>query len=93
MKPLEAARRLAGTDPEVADFCFACGGYNEHYDDCLWLHMPKIVEALKAGVDLALHCYHLDWGEAPDSWMVNETLKDMGEADEHGRLIPDEEVQ
>lgn len=49
MSLIEDARRLANTDPEVADFCFACGNdSHKHYDDCQWSVMPRIVLALEA---------------------------------------------
>lgn len=48
MSLLDDAKRLADTEPDINGFCFACQNYYEHYDDCLWLAMPKIVKALEA---------------------------------------------
>ena len=63
MTPLEAARRIAATDPTYETYqgphdCIFCDGtlYSQqdifpitgHKDDCPWLAMPRIIAILEA---------------------------------------------
>lgn len=63
MTLIEDARRLAQVDPWYENeragtsFCIACGAYESHRDNCPWLALPRIVQALEAGGRLiALPC-------------------------------------
>lgn len=68
MSPLEAARRLAATDPFVDNeragtFCVFCDAPKYHASDCPWLAMPKIVAALEAAERMSRlvpRCHDLD---------------------------------
>ncbi len=52
MSLIEAAKRLAGNDPVKSEIgCHHCAGYTEHYSDCPWLALPKIVAALETAQD------------------------------------------
>ena len=56
---VEAARRIAESDPTINDICIHCGEYvglktlfpiaacGEHAADCPWLSMPEIIRALE----------------------------------------------
>ena len=59
---LEAARRIAESDPTIDDICIHChenvglktlfpiAACGKHAVDCLWLAMPEIVAVLEASL-------------------------------------------
>lgn len=75
MTPLEAARRLAATDPmtrvrdDVYGTCDWCGDYDQHKADCPWLAMPQIVAALEAAEAVSMSLAETRDG-APDFGVV-----------------------
>jgi hypothetical protein len=68
MSAVEAVKRLANTDPEIGDFCFACGNdSHKHYEDCAWAVMPRLVAIVEAAERLVENDGHLiqDCGFGP----------------------------